>query len=214
MRETVKSVLLVEGRDDQHVIWSLLEHYRVPEAFSVNDCDGIDNLLRDLTLRLTTPTMYKHIGVVMDADENLQGRYDALRNILDGTGGYDLSQVTLSERGTIIKPLDENYPSFGLWLMPDNRSFGMLEDFVMTLADKNDALMDEADTVLASLEARSLNRYTPIHRSKAKIHTYLAWQEEPGKPMGQAITSKVLHAESDSAKIFVEWIKSLFITED
>lgn len=210
MKQTAKSVLLVEGKDDQHVIWSLMEHYNVPETFVVNDCDGIDNLLHEVSLRLTTPTMYKRIGVVMDADVNIRGRYDALRSILEGTGKYDLSQITPSKGGTLVDSLDENYPVIGLWLMPDNRSNGMLEDFVMTLADKEDVLMNESDTVLASLEARSLNRYTSVHRSKAKIHTYLAWQEEPGKPMGQAITAKVLHAESESAKVFVEWIKRLF----
>ena len=206
-----KSILLVEGKDDQHVIWSLLEHYQVPEVFVVNDCDGIENLLREVTLRLTTPTMYKKIGVVMDADVNIKGRYDTFRSLLESTGMYDFSQITLSETGTLIKPLDVNYPVFGLWLMPNNRSNGMLEDFVMTLADEKDVLMSESEAVLSSLEQRSLNRYTPAHRSKAKIHTYLAWQEEPGKPMGQAITAKVLHAETESAKVFVDWIIRLFV---
>lgn len=213
MKEVDKSVLLVEGKDDQHVIWSLLEQYQVPELFVVKDCDGIENLLRDVSLRLTTPTMYKNIGVVMDADINIKGRYDAFRSVLESTGMYDFSQIGLSETGTLIKPSDDNFPVFGLWLMPNNQSNGMLEDFVMTLADENDVLMSESDTVLASLEQRSLNRYTPEHRSKAKIHTYLAWQEEPGKPMGQAITARVLHAESESAKVFIEWIKRLFIPE-
>lgn len=213
MKEVDKSVLLVEGKDDQHVIWSLLEQYQVPELFVVKDCDGIENLLRDVSLRLTTPTMYKNIGVVMDADVNIKGRYDAFRSVLESTGMYDFSQIGLSETGTLIKPSDDNFPVFGLWLMPNNQSNGMLEDFVMTLADENDVLMSESDTVLASLEQRSLNRYTPEHRSKAKIHTYLAWQEEPGKPMGQAITARVLHAESESAKVFIEWIKRLFIPE-
>lgn len=213
MKEVDKSVLLVEGKDDQHVIWSLLEQYQVPELFVVKDCDGIENLLRDVSLRLTTPTMYKNIGVVMDADVNIKGRYDAFRSVLESTGMYDFSKISLSETGTLIKPSDDNFPVFGLWLMPNNHSNGMLEDFVMTLADENDVLMSESDTVLASLEQRSLNRYTPEHRSKAKIHTYLAWQEEPGKPMGQAITAKVLHAESESAKVFIEWIKRLFVPE-
>ena len=110
MNEAYKSVLLVEGKDDQHVVWSLLEHYRVPELFVVKDCDGIENLLRDVSLRLTTPTMYKNIGVVMDADVNIKGRYDAFRGILEGTGIYDFSQISLSETGTLIKPSDENYP--------------------------------------------------------------------------------------------------------
>ena len=213
MKVSNKSVLLVEGKDDQHVIWSLLEHYQVPELFLVKDCDGIENLLRDVSLRLTTPTMYNYIGVVMDADVNIKGRYDAFRAILEGTGMYDFTQISLSETGTLIKPSNENFPVFGLWLMPNNRSNGMLEDFVMTLADENDVLMSESDAVLSSLEKRSLNRYAQVHRSKARIHTYLAWQEEPGKPMGQAITAKVLHAESGSAKVFVEWIKRLFVSE-
>jgi len=210
MKEIVKSVLLVEGKDDKHVILSLLQHYHVPEVFAVADCDGIDNLIRDLSLRLTTPTMYKRIGVMIDADVNIQGRYNAISNKLKDTGVYDMTQVSLSASGTIIKPLDDNYPTFGLWLMPDNRNNGMLEDFVIALADKDDVLMNEADAVLASLEARSLDKYSP-HRSKAKIHTYLAWQKEPGKPMGQAITAKVLNPESESAKVFVKWLINLFI---
>ena len=211
MKENKKSVLLVEGKDDQHVIWSLLDHYKVPELFLVKDCDGIDNLLREVSLRLTTPTMFECIGVVMDADVNIKGRFDKFRGILEGSGKYDFSKIGLSETGILIEPLDKNYPLFGLWLMPNNKNDGMLEDFVMNLADETDVLLIESDNVLNSLEHRSINRYAPVHRSKAKIHTYLAWQEEPGKPMGQAITAKVLHADSESARIFVEWIKLLFV---
>ncbi|MBO7462456.1 MAG: hypothetical protein J6T96_07650 [Bacteroidales bacterium] len=207
-----KSNLLVEGNDDKHVILSLLKYYDVPDVFDVTNCDGIDNLFRELEMRLSTPTMYKNIGVVVDADENIQGRYNAIYGKLKDTGGYDMSHVTISGKGTLIQPLDDNYPFVGLWLMPDNRNDGMLEDFVMALADKDDALMNEADTVLTSLEARALNKYsTSVHRSKAKIHTYLAWQEKPGMPMGQAITAKVLHADSESAKVFVEWVRNLFV---
>lgn len=210
MKTKIQSVLLVEGKDDQHVVWSLMEHYQVPEVFKVIDCDGIDNLLQELSLRLTTPTMHKSIGVVMDADVNLQARFDSFCSILSKTGKYDLSQMAPQAGGTVIAPVDENYPVIGLWLMPDNRSNGMLEDFVMTLADGDDELMKEADTVLNSIEAKKINRYTSVHRSKAKIHTFLAWQEEPGKPMGQAITAKVLDAEATSAKVFMEWTKQVF----
>ena len=210
MKTKIQSVLLVEGKDDQHVVWSLMEHYQVPEVFKVVDCDGIDNLLQELSLRLTTPTMYKSIGVVMDVDVNLQSRFNSFCRILSKTGKYDLLQMTPQMGGTVIDSVDENYPVIGLWLMPDNRSNGMLEDLVMTLADSDDELMKEADSVLNSIEERKINRYASVHRSKSKTHTFLAWQEEPGKPMGQAITAKVLDAEAASAKVFVEWIKQVF----
>ena len=73
MKQVNNSVLLVEGKDDQHVILSLLAYYNVPETFVVIDCDGIDNLLREVSLRLTTPTMYTHMGVVMDEESNENG---------------------------------------------------------------------------------------------------------------------------------------------
>lgn len=94
MKEAIRSYLLVEGKDDQHVIWALLEHYQVPETFKVVDCDGIENLLQELSVRLTTPTLHKTIGVVMDADVSLQSRYNSFIHILEKTGAYDLTQVT------------------------------------------------------------------------------------------------------------------------
>ena len=205
-----QSILLVEGKDDKHVMLSLMNHYQIPEVFKIQVCDGIDNLLLDLPLRLTTPTMYRSIGVVMDADVNIQARFDSFRSILSKTGKYDMSLVTLKAGGIKIPPIDNNYPVLGLWLMPDNRSNGMLEDFVMTLANGDNMLMKEVNSVLDSIEEKKLNRYSFVHRSKAKIHTFLAWQEKPGEPMGQAITAKVLDAESTSARVFVEWIKRVF----
>lgn len=210
-KDRIQSILLVEGKDDKHVIWSLLQHYNIPEDFTVIDCDGIENLLKELTLRLTTPAMYKCIGVVMDADVNIRGRYDAFRGILENTGHYFFNGVELSDTGLLVNSNDVVFPIVGLWLMPNNKSNGMLEDFVMTLANGNEALMTEADSVLCTIEGRKLNRYPTTHRSKAKIHTYLAWQEEPGKPMGLAITAKVLDAGSPTAKVFIDWIRQLFI---
>ena len=48
------------------------------------------------------------------------------------------------------------------------------------------------------------------HKAKARIHTFLAWQEDPGTPMGLAITKKYLQADSDSCLPFIEWLNNLF----
>ncbi len=86
----------------------------------------------------------------------------------------------------------------------------MLEDFVITLTNGDDVLMEEAELALSKIESKGLNLYTSVHRSKAMMHTYLAWQEEPGRPMGLAITANVLNADSESARTFLEWIKVVF----
>jgi hypothetical protein len=53
--------------------------------------------------------------------------------------------------------------------------------------------------------------YRSTHRSKALIHTRLAWQKTPGRPMGQAITAQVLPPNKPPAARFVDWLKNLFV---
>ena len=80
-----------------------------------------------------------------------------------------------------------------------------------TLSEPEDPLMAKADDVLNQLEAEKIQKYKDVHRSKAKIHSYLAWQDEPGKPMGTSITAHVLNPDSESGVRFLEWLKRVFL---
>ncbi|MCP4221302.1 MAG: hypothetical protein GY765_42140, partial [bacterium] len=99
-------------------------------------------------------------------------------------------------------------PLLGIWIMPDNRNPGMLEDFVMEMVDKK-ALQAAADCV-AKAKEKGFTAYKSPHHSKAVIHTWLSWQDEAGRPMGQAITGQVLKPETKSAKLFIDWLIKLF----
>ena len=63
-----------------------------------------------------------------------------------------------------------------------------------------------------ALEAREkgLAHYGECHESKAVLHTYLAWQDEPGKPVGQSITAEVLKPHTETAAQFAKWLTNLF----
>lgn len=93
--------------------------------------------------------------------------------------------------------------------MPDNQSPGDLEQFVRFLIPDTDELAPYADGVLKQIETDGRNLYRHRH-SKAFIHTWLAWQENPGMPMGTAITTKALSAESPIVLHFVRWLNQLF----
>ena len=45
---------------------------------------------------------------------------------------------------------------------------------------------------------------------KARIHTWLAWHDEPGLPVGTAITSRILSTDNDLCQCFVDWLERLF----
>ncbi len=56
-------------------------------------------------------------------------------------------------------------------------------------------------------------RFRDVYESKAHIHTWLAWQKEPGKPLGQAITARYLDADAPHAQQLMDWIRKLFDLE-
>ncbi|GAC1468243.1 MAG: hypothetical protein PVS3B1_23760 [Ktedonobacteraceae bacterium] len=43
-----------------------------------------------------------------------------------------------------------------------------------------------------------------------RLHTWLAWQEEPGTPMGQAITKRYVDASSPHALPLISWFRRVF----
>jgi uncharacterized protein DUF3226 len=207
LRQASKPVncLLVEGSHDKHVLWSLLEHYEIPEVFRVEAKEGIDILLNTLDMELERSGLTR-LGIVVDTDSDVQSRWEALRHRLIQCG-YQTVPLQPSTNGTII--LEEDLPVVGIWLMPENTLPGMLEDFLHLLVPDGDKLWLLAEEVVLQVEAQEC-RFRPTYRSKVKMHTWLAWQEEPGKPFGQAITARYLDADAPYAQKLVTWLRNLF----
>lgn len=51
-KEKFSKKLLVEGNDDQHVVWSLCERYNINENFDVIDSGGFSALLQQIPIDL------------------------------------------------------------------------------------------------------------------------------------------------------------------
>jgi hypothetical protein len=204
------SQLVVEGKNDQHVIWALCERHAVPKTFTVvtpdDETGGVGELLDGIPVRLKIAGL-RILGLVIDADQNLQGRWDAVSHRLEISGYQNLPDRP-DPQGTILE--QERLPRVGIWLMPDNQLPGMLEDFVAHLIPQNDLLLPKAEFILTEIERENLHRYPLLHHPKALIHTWLAWQELPGRPMGQSITAQVLSPNNPIAIAFVEWLNRLF----
>jgi len=198
--------LVVEGKDDEHVFYALLKHHHIPENFDVVNKEGIDRLLETLPTELKRSDL-ERVGIVVDANTNLAGRWARLRNILLRAGTIDIP-ATPEPEGLVVE-LDQDYRTVivGIWLMPDNQLPGMLENFVAFLVPQGDALWVHADSALQQLPE---SRFPKAHRPKAHIHTWLAWQKEPGIPMGLAITKRYLDADASSVAPLITWIRRVF----
>jgi hypothetical protein len=200
-------VLLVEGKNDQHVICALLQHHSVPETFQVEPMEGIDRLLETVPVRLKLTDLGR-LGVVIDANADLQSRWRSIMSILANAGYGELPEGP-SPGGTILDPPDGLRPTVGVWIMPNNRLPGELEDFIQFLVPEGDSLIEHAKSSVADAAAID-RRFDESDRSKAEVHTWLAWQARPGQPMGTAITAKFLDPEAEHARALVEWIRRLF----
>lgn len=201
----MNKVLLVEGNDDLHVIWALCQKFKLPQNFEVIDCKGINNLIEQIPVRLKTDI--ETIGIIIDADLNINNRWDALRTILRNES-FEIAD-NLPVEGLIIDNLQSI--KIGVWIMPNNKTNGMLEDFISFLIPEGDNLLPKVDLTLENIENENLNRYSLIHRSKARINTWLALQEVPGIPMGQSITKRYLTTDEANCVLFIDWLKTLFL---
>ena len=194
--------LLVEGSDDLHLIKNLLrEQGVVLDPREIVDCGGVHTLLED-SLPTHLRASYDALGVVVDADIDVAARWQAIRDRLT-VSGYD-APVQPSPDGLVLR---SRRPMVGVWLMPDNVLAGAIEDFARQLIAPGDELWPAATTAVAALPVP--RRFADAIERKAEIHTYLAWQHEPGTPLGLAITKKYFETDTALAQRFVTWVRRL-----
>jgi len=200
-------VLLVEGVDDKHVVWALFEHHNVEEVFSVEDAEGIDPLLESVPVRLCTASDLERLAVIIDADEDMDRRWDSLRSVLINAGYPELPDQPV-ENGTVVTLHDGKV--FGVWVMPNNRLPGMLESFIAFLVPPDDALIAHVDAFVDGIELQP-SRFPVARKQKARIHAWLAIQREPGKPLGQAVTARYLDADAAIVGSFIQWVRNALV---
>ena len=225
-------ILFVEGADDQHSIWAICEHFKIEETFSVEVPDGegkipkrkthktelggIENVLKAARLNLIAgSSAVECLGIVIDADQNLDLQWRKVLNILTKAGFKNENLPESPDAsGTVVA--QEYLPKFGVWIMPDNvTDRGMLEDFLEFLVPDKETnpiwlkAVKCSQEVLEEVEVEI--RFSDIHLSKARIHAYLAWQKDSGNPFGTSITAKYLQADNPQCQSFVDWLNRLFV---
>ena len=200
------NVLLVEGNTDCHVVLALCQAHNVLETFGLYDCENDAKVLRRLNALISSPDPPKVIGVMIDADQpSLEGRWASIRSKLSQ---YHYSIPNVPDAAGTILQSTTGEPRIGFWLMPDNHRSGMVEDFCVEMAEQN--ALAFAKECVEGAKQRGLSSFKEVHLSKAIIHNYLAWQDEPGRPLGQAITMQALKPHTPNAVRFVEWLNRLF----
>jgi hypothetical protein len=206
-------VLLVEGKQDLRVIPELIEANGVPWGTKKNpivlirDYDGYPNLVNSDVLQAEFQASgLSSLGIVIDADENASQRWTSLRNAASRLIP-DLP-ISLPENGLIHNTAKG--VAFGVWIMPDNNTSGMLETFLSYLI-KDDCLdIWNLAKTSASVAQKSGAAFSDAHEIKAEIYTWLAWQDPPGRQLHQAVMERILDPSHNSGASFIKWFRDLY----
>lgn len=228
-------ILLVEGKKDAQVIKALCDTQEIrthivekldPESYSNEHLFEIyvppnsnDETLLTFGLESTLSTSdIQVIGIILDADKPKdnpapQNRVNAIKHQLK------IKKLLLDPLGTILKQTDlqssehnrvKKLQRFGFWLMPDNVNSGMLEDFLMKIIKKPEQCIDLAERCIKEAKTEGCCTFKDAHLSKAIIHTYLAWQHEPGNTLELSIKTGKLDKNAELAQKLIAWLKQLF----
>ncbi len=192
--ENIYKILLVEGEDDKRVIPELIE-----KAGEISWETGSTTIIgirvlgskSDLLKEGEIQTAHKGsglqaLGILIDADEDANACWQSIRHQLEQN--YPNLPIDLPNTGLIAQAPDA--PKFGLWVMPDNTNRGMLETFLLHLRPTS-PLLELSLQVLKTAQENGAP-FKEAHTDKAQIHTWLAWQDPPGRQMHNAIQEKML----------------------
>ncbi|KHD09042.1 hypothetical protein PN36_23570 [Candidatus Thiomargarita nelsonii] len=136
-------LLIVEGIDDKYVISRLLQRRKITyENFEIHDANGIKQSLNTFYCAIKSGN-YEVIGIVVDADSDLLERWQELRKRLIKEEYQQIPQNP-HPKGTILSDPEEELPTVGIWIMPNNQKTGMLEDFIRFLVPEGDKLLSIA----------------------------------------------------------------------
>jgi hypothetical protein len=203
---TFDRLLVVEGPDDKHVFLAILNRHQFEPPFEIRDEGGFERLLARLSVHLKPGTDLERIGIVVDADANVKIRWQSLRGTLN-RAGYASAPDEPDPAGSIVD--HEFLPRVGVWIMPNNTLPGMLEDYLRLLVPAGDLLFERASRCVGDIPAEE-RRFAEQHSMKALIHTWLAWQEDPGTPLGLAITKSYFESDGPHVKAVLAWLSRLF----
>lgn len=186
--------------------------YETLEKFKydfVKEAKGLGKVSFALSEALARPEI-KNIGIVVDANKaGPENRFNALIRIISKSLKLNHENTYSLEPEGFIGDFIGGL-KIGIWIMPDNVNNGYLEHFAANLIDKGNFTFEFAKEKLLEYQGTDFCNFGEAKQQKALVHTYLAWQKQPGFPLGLAVDSNYFNANSPEADTFIEWFENTF----
>ena len=211
--------LIVEGNSDLHFISNLAIAMNFPSVKNYEDeekykdefaivASGKQKLTSKLKVALEIEGL-TNIGIILDTDKkSIEQNWQSISSVLKEKYSKYLPKSHHNE-GTIIQAPNLK---IGIWMMPNNEKEGYLEHFFEDLLHKEDELWQLATQITEGFVKDGKNRFKPIAKQKADVHTWLAWQKDPESPMGFSLNQNKEYFDLNApiALKFKNWWENTF----
>ena len=195
-------ILLVEGRNDKHVVWQICNRNPALPDFFISDRGNINAVIESIGPEFLVAGR-QALGILVDTDDRPQARWDEISHQLRI---YGVQPPTKPDpAGTIIPDTE---PRVGIWLMPNNTDTGEIEEFVASMIPDGDPVWPMSQDYIDGLPNYE-GKFADGKTLRAKIHAWLATRADP-RLMGQAIGTHDLDIDGPLCRQFLAWLNRLF----
>ena len=180
-------------------------HHHEPQPFEIVVREGVQGLIASISTELKT-TRRETLGILVDSNDDPKDRWKKIVHSLRTLPGMEIPESP-TENGFVS---NNTKPRIGIWLMPNNRCSGELEDFISKLIPGDDPIWPRAKQFIEDIPKNHRKFTDKKELRRAKIHAWLATQGAPG-PIGTAIRARDLNHSAPIAEVFYKWLHRLFI---
>lgn len=215
-----KNILLVEGEADRGFFEALCKSWQLLglgiKILTPRDSGRWKNTkqaafaaLEATYLQQLEDGQIERLAIVIDAD-----------SIPDG-GGFENTVVQLAQKlnpkgyalsGSgpgLVFSHNDGLHDIGVWVMPNNAAEGMLEDWILqNLHPQECGLMQHVRSSIDTIPRGP--KFKPLHRSKAEVATWLAWQTDPDHGLWQAVEHRLLDEDGPQLQALRAWLLRIF----
>lgn len=225
MRKNNK-ILLVEGESDKKLFEGVCERLSLetnvrvapPKDFGAKEFNtkgGMFNMLPSFISQMADGHI-KKFAAIMDADYpdpvggGGMGYAETVSRFTEIVSGFGFSPIRRAGQPSgNFYAHNDGLEDISLWVMPNNKDNGMTEDWIKScIIDAEANLLEHVELSISNIPKPI--RFKEIHKAKARIATWLAWQKIPGQGAYRALEHDLFNTSCASYTHMANWLNYIY----
>ncbi|SHH27697.1 DUF3226 domain-containing protein [Thermosipho atlanticus] len=191
------TIIFVEGKDDEQFLRGLLQKIEI-EDYKIIQLNGKNNLNKVLpaAVKVSGFDKVKNILIILDADDSPDNTFKSVLSALKK------ANLPLPKRPG--EPTNNGQIKVGIFLFPDCKNPGTIEDLIIRSFDKN-----VLNCIKEYINCAEKLGFNPKNEAKSFVYCYIAVQHEPSGNFDVSIKRKHIDLEASVFDNIKEFLKRM-----